>query len=87
MKPAVIFDGYVHSVTSSHADLLGVLLLYLIVASDVNVAVIHVSSATGSSQTLRYRFRCHTRFAAKRLIEYITCASDEFRMASATEII
>ena len=31
--------------------------------------------------------RCHTRFAAERLIEYITLASDEFRDAAATGTI
>ena len=63
------------------------LFFYSIVASDVNVAVIHVASATGSTQTLGYRLRCHTRFAAERLVEYITRASNEFHDAAATATI
>ena len=47
----VSFDGYFHSVASSHADFHGPFLIHSIVASDVNVAAIHVTSATGSSQT------------------------------------
>ena len=68
------FDGYLHSLASSHANFHRFLLLRSVVESDVNVTLIHVASATGSTQTLRYRFRCHTRFAAKRLVKYITRA-------------
>ena len=80
----VSFDGYLYSVASSHADFHGPLLLHSIVATDVNVAVIHVVSATGSTQTLGYRFRCHTRFASERFVEYITLASNEYRDAAAS---
>ena len=49
--------------------------------------MIHVASATGSTQTLGYRFRCHARFAAERLVEYLTRASNKYRDAAATATI
>ena len=87
MKPAISFDGYLTFVASYLADIHGLLLVHSIVASDVNVSTIHVAFAKGLIPTLGYRFRCHTRFAAERFVEYITRASNEYRDVAATAII
>ena len=67
----VWFDVYLHSVALSH--FYRPFFCHSVVAYDTNVAIIHVAlSATASTETLRYRFRCHTRFAKERLGHYFT---------------